>query len=301
MTSIHEVAVMGATGNVGGAVSRLLLDRGVGVRALGRSAERLEPLERLGAQVRTGDARDAAFLAAAFRGADAVLALMPYDPQDPDYRGSQAHLGASVAEAIEAAGVRRVVFVSSVGADLPAGTGPVVSLHAQEGRLRALAGTDVLILRPGSYFENFGHALEAIEHMGVNGDTVAPDVPVPMIATRDIAAVAADALATGGWSGVEVRELLGERDLSYAEATAILGEALGRPGLEYVQLPEPDMAEILIGAGFSPGMARLQLELNRALSDGTVAAREPRSARNTTPTSFEAFAAELVRETQRVA
>ena len=300
MTNTTEVAVMGATGNVGGALSRLLLDRGVEVRALGRSPERLEALTVLGARPHVVDARDATQLAEALRGVGAVFALLPYDPRDPDYRRSQAQLGEAIAEAIAAARVRRVVFLSSVGADRPSGTGPVVSLHEQEERLRELAGVDVLVLRPGSFFENFAHALPLIEAEGILADTVAPDVPIPMTATADIAAAAADALTTPSLTGVEVRELLGERDLTYAEAAAILGEALGRPGLPYVQLPEADMEAALIQAGFSRDMARLQLELNRALSDGTVAARGPRSSRSTTPTSLEAFATGLARTVQPV-
>jgi uncharacterized protein YbjT (DUF2867 family) len=298
MTNTTEVAVMGAAGNVGGALSRLLLDKDVQVRALGRSPERLDALTVLGAQPYVVNAQDATRLTETFRGVDAAFTLLPYDPQDPHYRRSQARLGESIVEAIAAARVPRVVFLSSIGADLPSGTGPVVSLHEQEERLRDLTGVDVLVLRPGSFFENFAHALPLIEDEGILADTVAPEVVIPMIAAADVAAAAADALTTREWTGVEVRELLGERDLSYAEAAAILGEALARPGLPYVQIPEADMQAALCQAGFSPDMARLQLELNRALSDGTVVAGEPRSSRNTAPTSFEAFATELARTVQ---
>jgi uncharacterized protein YbjT (DUF2867 family) len=298
MTNTTEVAVMGAAGNVGGALSRLLLDRDVQVRALGRSPERLAALTALGAHPYVVNAQDATRLTDTFRGVDAAFTLLPYDPQDAHYRRSQARLGESIVEAIAAARVPRVVFLSSIGADLPSGTGPVVSLHEQEERLRELSGVDVLVLRPGSFFENFAHALPLIEDEGILADTVAAEVAIPMIATADVAAAAADALITREWTGVEVRELLGERDLSYAEAAAILGQALARPGLPYVQIPEADMEAALHQAGFSSDMARLQLELNRALSDGTVVAGEPRTSRNTTPTSFEAFAHELARTAQ---
>jgi len=83
-----------------------------------------------------------------------------------------------------------VVFLSSVGADQPSGTGVIESLYAQEDRLRRSPGTDVLVLRPGSFFENFYGALGLIKHQGINGDSVAPEIALPMIATRDIADVA---------------------------------------------------------------------------------------------------------------
>jgi uncharacterized protein YbjT (DUF2867 family) len=108
-------------------------------------------------------------------------------------------------------GVRYVVFLSSIGADLSDGTGPIAGLHAQEERLRTLPDLNVLILRPAPFFENFYAILGLIKHQGINGGAVAPDLRLPMIATRDIAEVAARALKARAWTGIVVRELLGAR------------------------------------------------------------------------------------------
>jgi uncharacterized protein YbjT (DUF2867 family) len=287
------ITVMGATGHTGREITTLLLAAGERVRVVGRSAQRLAELD--GAEPAVGDAADAAFLTSAFDGADAVYTLLPIDPRSPDPRGDVNRLGAAIARALRDAGVRHVVALSSVGADLGSGTGFIADLHIHEQRLRALTGVNVLILRPGSFFENFASTLDLIRHEGVNGDSVAPDVPLPMIAVRDVAAVAAAALRARDWSGVVVRELLGERDLSYAEATRILGAALGRPDLPYVRFAEEDLVAALIGQGLSPAFAALQVEMNRAFSAGIVVSREGRGAANTTPTRFEDFAAELAR------
>jgi uncharacterized protein YbjT (DUF2867 family) len=287
------ITVMGATGQTGRQISHRLLDAGEEVRAVGRSASRLDELGAAGARCLTGDATDAAFLAEAFRGADAVYTLLPYDPRSPGYHAAQDRLGEAIVRALRDAGVPRAVALSSVGADLPSGTGFIASLHRQEARLRQLDGTDVLVLRAGSFFENFLAALEPIANEGINGDTVAPGVRIPMIATRDVAAAAAAALGARDWTGFVVRELLGERDLSYAEATRIIGERIGRPDLAYVQLPEADVVAALTRMGFAEDFAALHVELNRALSDGTVVSREGRTAANTTPTRFEDFASEL--------
>jgi uncharacterized protein YbjT (DUF2867 family) len=287
------ITVMGATGHTGHAVATQLLEAGVAVRALGRSAERLAGLAAAGADVRTGDAGDAAYLTEAFSGADAVYTLLPYDPVIAGYRAAQRRIGAAVVAAVRAAGVPKVVFLSSVGADRPSGTGFVLTLHEQEQRLRALAGTDVLILRPGSFFENFEHALPVIEAEGANLDAVAPHVPIPMIASRDIAAAAAHALLELDFEGVEVRELLGPRDLTYTEATRIIGERIGRPGLEYVQIPGEAMAGALVQAGLAPDFAELHVELCHALSSGHVASVQGRTAATTTPTPLEAYAEAL--------
>lgn len=287
------ITVMGATANIGGEITRKLLEAGEDVRALGRSEGKLAELERAGATALAGDATYPGYLSGAFSGAEAAFTLLPYDPFSPAYHSQQNRLGETIVQAIREAGVRHVVALSSVGADLPSGTGFVGSLHRQERRLRQLGGTNVLVLRPGSFFENFHAALELIGEQGISGDAVAPDVPIPMIATRDVAAVAAGALAARDWQGFVVRELLGQRDLTHGEVTRIIGERIGRPDLQYVQFSYANMARALVQMGFSEDAAGQHVELARALNEGTVRSRQGRSPETTTPTSFEAFAAGL--------
>ena len=289
------ITVMGATGNTGGEVARRLLRAGQPVRALGRSAAKLAALAAAGAEARAGDAADPAFLSAAFRGADAVYAMLPFDPAAPDHLEAQRRLGEAIVTALRAARVPAAVALSAVGADRPAGTGFLVSLHQQEARLRALedTGTDVLLLRSGLYFESSVAALPLVEAEGYNADAVDPDAPLPAVATRDVAAAAAAALLARDWRGIAVRELLGPRDLTYRQATRIIGERLGRPDLPYVRLPDAALAAVLTAAGYSPQAAALHLEMARAFSDGTVAPREGRTAANSGGTTFEAFVAAL--------
>jgi len=289
------IAVLGATGNTGGAVATTLLRAGLRVRALGRSAAKLAPLAGAGAETLAGDATDATFLGTAFRGAGAVYTLLPFDPQAPDHHATQRRLGEAIVQALRDAGVQHVVALSAVGADQPAGTGLISSLHEQEQRLRRLEGRDVLVLRAGLFFESFVPALEQIRQQGVYADTVAPDVRLPMVATRDVAAVAAAALQSRDWQGVVVREVLGQRDLCYREATRILGQHLGLPDLAYVQLSDAAMGEVLLQAGFSADAAAQYVAMTRAFNDGRVASREGRTPQNTTPTTFERFAAGLAR------
>jgi uncharacterized protein YbjT (DUF2867 family) len=289
------IAVMGASGHTGGRIAELLLASGEKVRALGRSAEKLAPLEKKGAIVQTGDATDARFLAGAFGGADSVFTLIPPDARAADYRALQDRMGNAALEAIRESGVRHVVFLSSVGADLPSGTGPIAGLHAQEERLRRLPNVNTLILRPAYFFENFYETLGLIKHQGINGGALAADVAIPMIATRDIADVAARALRERDFRGATVRELLGPRDLSLSEGTRILGARIGKPDLQYVQFPYADFVKALVGMGLSESVASMLSEMDQALNEGKVKSVEGRRNENTTPTRFEDFAAELER------
>ena len=283
-------AVMGATGNIGGRISEQLLAGGHTVRALGRSLEKLAGLKAKGAEVLTGDAADSAFLNKAFSGADGVFALLPPNPVSPDFPAEADRVGEAIAGAIAKSGVRHVVALSSVGAERSSGTGPIVGLHRQEERLKRLTATNVLAMRPGYFFENFLSSLDLIRHQGINGGGAAGKTSIPMVATQDIAAFAARALAARDWTGFKVQELLGARDLSFDEATRIIGQAIGKPELAYVQFPYADYSAALQQAGLSKSIADLYAEMDKAFDDGIVTSVEGRNAGNTTPTTFEHFA-----------
>jgi uncharacterized protein YbjT (DUF2867 family) len=187
--------------------------------------------------------------------------------------------------------VKRVVFLSSQGAQVPAGTGPIAGLHAQEARLQKL-GLDVLILRPGYFLENHASTLGLIKHQGINGGAIKADLPMAMIASRDIAEAAAAALVARDFQGFVVRDLLGERDLTFAEVTRVLGERIGKPGLPYVEFPYEGFKGALLQAGLSENMADAYVEMSDGFNTGLIPATR-RTPANTTRTSIEEFAGEL--------
>ena len=286
------IAVLGATGRVGRQVVEQLLAAGQRVRAIARSRRKLAELEARGASVFCGDANDSAFLAAAFTDVDGVFIVMPHDVRSNDYHAEQDRLGEAIAYALRSAAVRRIVFLSSIGAEQPVDTGVLGSLHRQEQRLHQL-GTNVLMLRPGSFYENFFESLPVIKEQGVLADAYTPDALVPMIATRDVATIAARAVLARDWTGVSVREITGPRDLTYPSIARIIGAAIDKRGLEYVQLPYDAMAEAFLQAGFSSDVARQYVGLSRAINEGRVAALGAHGKRHVGTTSFETFASEL--------
>jgi len=113
---------------------------------------------------------------------------------------------------------------------------------------------------------------------------------MPMIATRDIAQVAAQLLLSLDFSGQSTRELLGQREISMQEATQIIGRAIGKDELAYVQFSYEQAEQAMVGMGLSQDVARSLNEMDRALNEERVRPLEKRSAANTTPTSFEQFA-----------
>jgi hypothetical protein len=132
----------------------------------------------------------------------------------------------------------------------------------------------------------------AIRAMGKMAGPLNGDLKMPFIATQDIGNAAADLLLKLGFTGKQTRELQGQRDLSYNEAAQIIGKAIDKPDLQYTKLPGEQIKPVFIQLGMSANMADLILEMSEALDSGHMRALEPRSAQNTTPTSFETFVAE---------
>jgi uncharacterized protein YbjT (DUF2867 family) len=294
------ITVMGATGNTGGKIAESLLQAGEKVRALGRSESKLARFKNASADVLTGDAADSAFLTRAFRGSDAVYTLLPPDLLASDPRAAQDRQGEAIVKAILESGVRHVIFLSSLGAEHSEGTGPIAGLHAQEERLRRLSGLNVIFLRATFFFENFYSMLGVIKQKGINANSLAADLSIPMVATRDIADVAAKALKVRNWTGSIVREVLGPRDLSIKEATRIFGERIGKPDLKYEQVSYARQTETLMQAGVSEKAARLYVQMTRAFNEGMIQPLKGRSAENTTTTRFEDFAGELARVYEKI-
>ncbi|HLB88077.1 MAG TPA: NAD(P)H-binding protein, partial [Terriglobales bacterium] len=219
--------VTGATGNTGHIVAKQLLTSGHKVRAIGRTADRLQSLVAQGAEPFVADLSDKQALTKAFTGARAVYAIIPPDLTSQDYRPYQDRITDSIAAALAAAKVPYAVTLSSFGADKPDKTGPVVGLHHLEQQLNQIAGLNVLHLRAGYFMENTLAQAGIIQAMGITAGPLRPDLKLPMIATRDIGAVAAEELLKLGFQQKQTRELQGQRDLTMTEAAAIIGKAIG--------------------------------------------------------------------------
>jgi uncharacterized protein YbjT (DUF2867 family) len=277
--------ILGATGNTGSIIADTLLSRGKKVRVVGRDAGRLQRFVRKGAEAFTGDMSDAVALAKAFRGAGAAyLLLPPITSREDQERESDA-----IAKAVAESGLRYALYLSSYGAHVPEGTGPVTGLHSAEEKLNAIGGLNVLHLRAAYFMENNLAAIGMIQGMGIFGHALLPDLKMPMIATRDVGPYAAQRLLDLDFSGRQTRELLGERDLSMKEATAVIARGIGKPDLRYQQFSYNQMQQALEQMGMPPKKAAVYIELFQAINTGVLAAQEPRSRENTTPTSFENF------------
>ena len=284
------LTIMGATGNIGSKLTDRLLAKNRRVKVIGRSPERLQPFVDRGATAAVGDAGDSGFLLQAFSGSNAVFTMIPPDYAAQDFRQYQNEIGRQIATAIEKSGVRHVVNLSSHGAHLPDKTGPIKGLRDQEQRLNQLDSLHILHLRPTFFMENMLMNIDMIKNMGVNGGYIRGDLPFAMIATADVAEVAAQHLLERNFSGKTVRELLGPKDISMEEATRIIGEKIGKPDLQYVHFSREEYINGLLQAGLSKDMAEQLAELDAGINDRLFANDEPHTQENRTSTDFRQFA-----------
>jgi uncharacterized protein YbjT (DUF2867 family) len=277
--------ILGASGNTGSIIATSLLLKAKKVRVVGRDAGRLQRFVDKGAEALTADLSDVAALTKAFSGAHAAYLMLP----PAKSREDQEQESTAIAQAVKESGLRYAVNLSSYGAQVPEGTGPVAGLHSLEQKLNAISGLNVLHLRAAYFMENNLKAIGMIQGMGLLGNALLPNVKLPMIATRDVGDYAAQRLLRLDFSGKKTRELLGERDLSMTEATAVIARGIGKPDLRYEQFPYDQVQQVLTQMGISAKGAAMYIEMYKAINTGVLTPLEPRSPENTTPTSFENF------------
>jgi uncharacterized protein YbjT (DUF2867 family) len=293
--------IMGATGHTGGRIAESLLGRGKRVRAIGRNPDKLELLARRGAEVVVGDVKDVVFLTRAFAGAEAVYTLIPPNLVANDLHDYFESVSKATVRALRDARVRHVVNLSSLGAHLPERMGPVVGLHEHEQRLNTLLGVNLVHLRPTYFMENLLVTIPLLKQQGIMGTMIKSDIPVPVIATTDIATSATDYLLSLDFKGHTVRELRGPADMTMNDMASMVGQAVDKPGVKYVQFSYEDGLNAMIGAGVSANMASSLVELSHAINDGLGISASGRTPASTTPTPFSTFASEIFAPAYRAA
>jgi uncharacterized protein YbjT (DUF2867 family) len=287
------IVITGATGNTGRPAAEALQAKGEKIRVIGRDASKLQPFVQKSAEALVGSVEDPAFLRKAFQGATAAYVMIPPEMHTSDYRGYQEKVVAAYAAAIADAKVPYIVTLSSIGADLTEKSGPILGLHHLETKLNAITGINVLHLRPAGFMENLFMSVQPLRTMGMLPGPAAGDTPQAMIAGRDIGAYAAERLHARDFSGSSVQELHGQRDVTMKEVASVVGNAIGKPTLGYMQVPFMMLEPALVQTGMQKNTAALLIEMWKSMNSGTLKLHEPRNAKNTTPTSIETFVTEI--------
>ena len=259
--------IAGVTGHVGSQAARELLAKGKQIKVIVRSADKGAEWAKRGAALAVGSLEDAAFLTGALQGATGFFTLLPGNLTASDFYASQRQTADAVAAAVKASRVPHVVMLSSIGADLEAGTGPIRGLHYLENALLA-TGTKLTAIRAGYFQENLGQALGAARQAGIYPNFGAPvDFPMPMIATRDIGAQVARSLLEPP-SKSEIIDLVGPA-YSVQQIVDKLSAALGKK-LQITTIPPEGWVPAMMQAGMPKHIAEVFAEMYAGFGSGKI-------------------------------
>lgn len=261
-------AVAGATGHVGSVVAETLLESGHAVRAIVRSADKGNALAARGAEVVVADLGDVAALTRALSGVDGAFLLVPPQYHRADMLSAQRDVVDALVAAVRKSGVRRVVLLSSAGAQHASGTGPIRTLHAMERAFSDVAG-NITILRAPYFIENVAGVAGAIKGQHVLPTFIPSSMPLTTASVADIGRIAAELLADGS-TGHRVINVAGPQEYSHRDLAEAAGRVLGTP-VNAVDVPVAQSEPTLTAAGFPPEVAALFREMYEGVAAGRVA------------------------------
>jgi uncharacterized protein YbjT (DUF2867 family) len=265
--------VLGATGNTGAVVAETLLGRKQPVRVVVRSDEKGATWKSKGAEVAAvASLEDVSMLVKALNGAKGVYILVPPNYGADAWLADQRARMDRAAEAVRKSGVSHVVFLSSVGAQTPTGTGPIQALRYGEQALGAVV-KHITMLRPCYFMDNWAPMVAAAKAEGVLPTFIVPQAKIPMISTKDIGRIAAEHLIAGG-QGKQIVEMVGPEEYSPEQVAAALGQILGK-AVKAQHAPLSAVVPTFKSFGFSDEASRLFEEMYTAFSKGAIGYEHP--------------------------
>jgi len=264
-----KITITGSLGNISKPLAQELVQKGHEAKVISSSTEKQAEIEALGASSAIGSVEDAAFLTKAFTGADAVYCMIPranyFDP-NLDLDAFTRKIGNNYAEAIKKSGVKRVVFLSSIGAHLEQNSGIIQRYNEIETVLKKLDDVSITFMRPTSFFYNLLAYIPLIKSQGIIAANYGGDRMIPWVSPNDIAAAIAEEITTP-LDGKKVRYVSSE-ELTGDETIRILGEAIGKPDLKWVLVSDEETLNGLVNVGMQPKIAEGLVEMYAGLYNG---------------------------------
>lgn len=262
-----NIVVTGSLGHIGKPLTERLVQQGHQVTVVSSNPERTKEVEKLGAHAAIGSLEDADFLVGAFANADSVFCMIPPNYRKPDVHEYYQQLGHNYAQAIRQGGIKRVVHLSSFGADLDQGTGPILGSHLVEGILNKVPTIELTHLRPAYFYYNLYQVSDMITESGKIFANYGSD-PFPLVAPRDIAAAAAEELTK---TSSEAVRYVASSEHSGAEIAGTLGNAIGMPDLSWIVISDEETQKAMESRGVPEKNAALFTDMYRSIENGRLA------------------------------
>lgn len=285
-----KFVITGGAGNVSKPLTEILLSKGHNVTVVSRNPDNLTELVKLGAETAIGDLADAVFLSKTFKGSDGVYLMLPPSWDKPDLKKLGTDLGKIFSEAIKAADIKNVVFLSSYGAHRLEDAGAISGMGLTEVELNKLDGVNVLHLRAGYFYTNLLLSVGNLKTNGVIGNMYeVPAGAFTLVDPRDIAVSAADALINQNFKDHSFQYVVSDES-GTDEIASLIGREIGIPDLKWTRVPAADFKNVLTGFGFAEGAADDYLEMFTALDKGLLFEDYVAGKHSASGTSIETFA-----------
>ncbi|MBA4196047.1 MAG: NAD-dependent dehydratase [Chitinophaga sp.] len=265
-----KYVITGSIGHISKPITENLVKAGHDVTVITSKEANKAAVEALGAKAAIGSVEDVTFLTNTFTGADAVYTMVPPNFAATAWKEWIAGIGNNYATAIKNAGVKKVVNLSSVGAHLAEGCGPVSGVHFVEKALNALDGVDVKHLRPAFFYYNFFANIGMIQHMNIiGGNYGGTDTLLVLVEPYDIAEVATEELLNLNFTGSSIRYIASD-ERTTGDVAKVLGAAIGKPELPWIGFSDEDALNGMKQAGLSEEVAKNYVEMGATLRNGTM-------------------------------
>jgi uncharacterized protein YbjT (DUF2867 family) len=269
-----KITITGSLGNIGKPLTKKLVKKGHQVTVISSKAERQKEIETLGAKAAIGSMEDADFLSAIFKGADVVyimetLGAGTYSNPDIDLMAAISKIGNNYKQAIQQSGVKHVVHLSSIGAHTDKGNGILAFHYNVENILKQLPDdVSIKFMRPVGFYINMLAFIPTIKAKEAIVSNYGGDDKEPWVSPLDIAAVIAEEMEKP-FNGRTIRYIASD-EVSPNEVATILGEAIGKPDLKWLVIPDEQMLSGMISSGMNPKIAKGFIEMNEGRRGGVL-------------------------------
>ncbi len=289
---MKNYVITGSIGHISKPIAENLIEAGKNVTIITSDPNKVSQIEALGAKALTGSLEDSQFVRNAFKNAEVVYTMIPPLMNTNDLKGSQLKIASNYAASIRENKIPYVVTLSSVGAHLEKGCGPIDSLSAYEKMMDQIPGLNVRHLRPSYFFYNLFNQIELIKNMGIAGGNYGNNgLKVPLVHTNDIAAAATEEMLHLNFQGSSFRYIVSDFRTT-EEIVQVLSKAIGKK-ISWVEFTDEQQKEGILQAGLSASHADAYTEMGIAMRSGKMFEDLYKHQPTLSPAKLENFATEF--------
>lgn len=268
-----NIVITGSLGNISKPLTTALVQKGHSVTVISSKTERQNDIEALGAKAAIGSIQDAAFLTEAFKGADVLYLMESWEAigsifdKEVDFIAGFHRIGNNYKQAVEASGVKKIVHLSSVGAHSKTGYGTLTAHHDVETILKQLPeDVSIKFMRPVGFYTNLYRSMQNIKDKSAIVSNHGGDKKEPLVSPLDIAAVIVEEMELP-FEGRKVRYIASD-EVSPNEIAKIVGEAIGKPDLQWMMISDEQLLDGMLGMGVNTKIAEGMVEMQASQRSG---------------------------------